>query len=57
MVQVPVCWRGEFQCAEADVIESFVVDTERFISIFNELMDRQGSVVWLYNCVRNLKIY
>ena len=39
MVQVPVCWCCQFQGSEADVIQSLVIDTERFVSVLNQLVD------------------
>jgi len=39
MVQVSVCWGGKFQCSEADIVESLVVDTVGLVSVLNKLMD------------------
>ena len=39
MVQVTVCWGGQFQGSETDVVESLVVNTVGFICVLNELMD------------------
>jgi len=39
MVQVAVRWRLQFERAEADVVESLVVDTERLVRVLNQLMD------------------
>lgn len=54
VVEVPVGRRGEFQRAEADVVESLVVDAEGFIRVLQELVDRQGGIVRLYYSVGNL---
>ena len=51
MVQVTVCWGGQFQGSEADIVESFVVNAVGFVGVLNELMDGEGSVVWFYDCV------
>ena len=51
MVEVSVCGSGEFQCAEADVVEGFIVDAVRLISVLHQLMHRQGGVVGLHNSV------
>merc|ERR1719261_481513 len=55
VVQVTVGWRGELQRAEADVIQGLVVQEETLISVFDELVERQHSVVWLDNGVAHLR--
>ena len=52
MVQVAISWCGELQGSKADIVQSFIVDAVCFISVFDQLMDRQCSVVRLYNGVR-----
>ena len=54
MVQVPVCWCCQFQGSEADVIQSLVIDTERLVSVFNQLVDGEGGVVGFHYGVRYL---
>jgi len=54
MVKISVCGGGEFQGPEADVVESLVVDGEGLIGVLDQLMDGEGGVVRLNNCVRNL---
>ena len=39
MVEVTVGRSGQLECAEADVIESLVVNTERLVRVLNELMN------------------
>ena len=51
VVEVAVGRRRQFQCAETDVVQSLVVDTERLVGVLDELMDRQCRVVRLYYCV------
>jgi len=51
MVEVSISRRGQFQGTEADVIKGFVVDAKGFVCVLNELMDGQGGVVGLHNCV------
>ena len=51
MVQVAVGGRGQLERAEADVVEGFVVDTERLVCVLYQLVDRQGGVVGLNDCV------
>ena len=55
MVQVSVCWGGEFQGSEADVVESFIIDTVGLVGVLNKLMDGQGGIVWLDDGVRYLE--
>ena len=51
MVEITVRWCGQFECAEADVVQSLVVDTVCFICVLNKLVDGQCGVVRLNNCV------
>ena len=39
MVEVAISGSGQLQGTEADVVESLVVDAERFIRVLNELVD------------------
>jgi len=57
MIEVAVGGRGQFECAEADVVQSLVVNTERLVCILNQLVDRQGRVVRLYHRVRHLQYH
>ena len=41
MVQVTICWRGQLQSAEADVVQCFVVQQERLIRVLHQLMETQ----------------
>lgn len=54
MVQVTILGCVELQCAEADVVESFVVDTECLIGVLDKLVDRQCSIVRFHDCVGHL---
>ena len=51
MVEVTVRRRRQLECAEADVIESLVVDTERLVRVLDELMNGQSRVVRLDDCI------
>lgn len=46
VVEVTVCWGGELEGSEADIVEGFVVNDEGFVSVFDELVDGEGGVVW-----------
>ena len=45
MIEITVGWGCQFQCAETDIVESFVVNTEGFIGIFDQLVNGQGCIV------------
>lgn len=55
MVEVSVCWGSEFKGTEADIIESFVVNAVGFVCVFDKLVHREGSVVWLDYSIRNFR--
>jgi hypothetical protein len=54
VVQISVGWVGELEGSHADVVESLVVDTEGLVGVLDQLMDRESSIVWLDNGVRDL---
>ena len=54
MVEITVGRGGELEGSEADVIEGLVVNAHNLIGVLDELMDREGGVVWLNNGVRDL---
>merc|ERR1711959_351158 len=54
MVEITVGWGGELEGSEADIIKSFIINDLDFISILDQLMDREGGVVWLNNGIRDL---
>ena len=47
VVKVAVCWGCELESTEADIVQSFIVDTEGLIRVFNELVNREGGIVGL----------
>jgi hypothetical protein len=54
MVKVTICGGGELEGAEADIVESFVINAERLIGVFNKLVNRERGVVRLNNRVGHL---
>ena len=52
VIQVAIGWCGELQGSEADIVQSFIVDTVCLIGVLNQLMDWQCSVVGFHNSVR-----
>jgi len=54
MVQVSISGSGQLEGSEADIIQSFIVNAEGFISIFDQLMNGEGGIVGLDNSVGHL---
>jgi len=54
MVKISISGGGELKSSEADIIKGFVIDTHNFISIFDELMDRKGGIVWFNDGIGHL---
>ena len=53
VVQVTVCWGGELEGSEANVVKGFVVNAVCLVSVLNQLVNRKGGVVWLDDGVGN----
>ena len=51
VVEVAVGGGGQLQRAEADVVQSLVVDAERLVGVLDQLVDGQGGVVGFHHCV------
>ena len=51
MVKITISGGGKLEGSKADIVEGFVIDDLDFIGVFDELMDREGSVVWFDNGV------
>jgi hypothetical protein len=45
VVKVTIGGGGEFKGSETDIVEGFVINDHTFISVFNQLMDGEGSIV------------
>lgn len=45
MVQVTVSRSGQLERTETDVVQRFIVDTERLVRIFHQLMNGQSGVI------------
>ena len=54
MVEISVSGRGEFERAEADVVERFVVDAVGLVCVLDQLVDGEGGVVGLHHSVGHL---
>ena len=54
MVKITVGWGGELEGSEADIIKGLVINAHNLIGVFDELMDREGGVVWLNDGIRHL---
>ena len=55
VVKVTVRGRGELERPEADVVKGFVVDTERFVGVLDELVHGEGGIIRLDDGVGNLE--
>jgi hypothetical protein len=42
MVEIAVAWRLELECAEADIVESLVVDAKHLIGVLNLRISKQN---------------
>ena len=56
VVEVAVGGGGQLQGAEADVVQSLVVDAECLVRVLDKLVDGQGGVVRFHHCVRHLVV-
>ena len=54
MVEITVGWGGELEGSEADIVKSLVINAHNLIGVLDELMDREGGVVWLNDGIRHL---
>ena len=54
VVQVAISRGGELQGAEANVVQSFIVNAKSFVGVLDELMNREGGIVGFDNGVRDL---
>jgi hypothetical protein len=54
VVEISVRWVGELEGSHTNIVECLVIDTEGLIRVFNQLMNGEGSVVGLDNCIRDL---
>jgi hypothetical protein len=54
MVKITVGWGGELEGSEADIVKGFVINAHDLIGVFDELMDREGGVVWLNDGIGHL---
>ena len=55
MVEISVGWGGQLEGTETDIVQSLVVNTVGLVCVLDQLMDGQGGVVGLDNCVRYLR--
>ena len=51
MVKITIGWGSELEGSKADIIKSFIIDNLDFISVFNKLMNGEGSVIWFYDSI------
>jgi len=53
VVQITIGGGGQLEGAEADIVQSLVVDDHHLISVLDELVDGQGGVVGLTKRIQN----
>jgi hypothetical protein len=54
MVEVAICWGGELEGTEADVVQGLVVKAHALISVLDQLVHGQSGVVRLDHSIRHL---
>jgi hypothetical protein len=54
MIEITVGRSGEFESAEADIIQGFVIDAKGLVGVLDQLMHGESGVVRLDNSVRDL---
>ena len=54
MIQVAICGGCKLESAEADFVESLVINAERLIRVFDELVDGESRIVRLDDGIRDL---
>jgi hypothetical protein len=55
MVKVTVGWGGELKGSETNIVESFIINDHALISVFNQLVDWKGGVVWFNDGIRHFR--
>jgi len=53
MVKITISGGSELEGSEADIVEGFVINNLDLISIFDQLMDGKGSIVWFNDGIRD----
>ena len=54
VVKITVGGGGELKGSEADIVEGLVIDAHNLISVFDQLMDGKGGIVWLNDGIGHL---
>jgi hypothetical protein len=49
VVEIAIGGSGELERAEADIVQSLVINAEGLVGVLNELVDGEGGVVGLKN--------
>ena len=55
MIQIAISGGRKLESAEADFVEGLVINAERLIRVFDQLVNRESRVVWLDDSVRDLQ--
>ena len=54
VVKISIGGGGELKGSEADIVEGLVIDAHNLISVFDQLMDGKGGIVWLNDGIGHL---
>merc|ERR1719428_1570856 len=53
VIQITICWCGELQGSEANVVERLIVKKHAFVVLLLKLVEREHCIVRLHNCIRD----
>jgi len=55
MIQVSICGGCEFEGSETDIVEGFVINAHDFVSVFDQLVDGEGSIIGFNDGIRDFR--
>ena len=55
VIKISIGGSGQLERLEADVVESFIVDAECLVRVFDELMKSQRRIIWLHHNIGHLQ--
>jgi hypothetical protein len=56
VAQIAICGGRELESVEANVIQGLVINAERLVAVFNQLMDGERGVLWLIRAKEIIKL-
>merc|ERR550537_1965953 len=54
VIQITICWSGELQGSETNVVECLIVKKHAFVGILHQLVEREHCIVRFDDCVTDL---